>query len=153
MTLTIVEPEDLTLEKSGQAQIQLGLPATYTLNVHNIGDSPAYNVTIYDALPNQADGGTCDAAPDTFVAQLYDSLGTSTVSPVFVEGTDYTVTFLGDPDCNLTINMLTPAAAIGEDQRLIVNYNAYLDVGSHPEAPGTCGRCADAVRHLGAAAQ
>ena len=27
------------------------------------------------------------------------------------------------------------------------------EVGRFPEAPGTCGRCADAVRHLGAAAQ
>ena len=27
------------------------------------------------------------------------------------------------------------------------------EVGAHPEAPGTCGRCADAVQHLGAAAQ
>ncbi|HSR71276.1 MAG TPA: class I tRNA ligase family protein, partial [Kiloniellales bacterium] len=27
------------------------------------------------------------------------------------------------------------------------------EVGSHPDAPGTCGRCADAVQHLGAAAQ
>ena len=25
------------------------------------------------------------------------------------------------------------------------------EVGSHPDVPGTCDRCADAVRHLGAA--
>ena len=132
--MTIVEPEDVTLEKSGPAQIQLGVPATYTLDVHNIGDSAAFNLAIYDQLPNQADGGTCDAAPAQFTAQVFESNGTTAVSPVLVEGTDYSVTFLGDPDCNVTINMLTPTAAIGADQRLIVSYDAYLDTGSQEGA-------------------
>ena len=60
--MTIVEPE-LTLEKSGPLQLRLGAPGTFTLNVHNIGDSPAYGLTITDILPNQADGGMCDVAP------------------------------------------------------------------------------------------
>ena len=132
--MTIVEPDNLTLEKSGPAQIQLGIPAIYSLNVHNIGDSPAYNLTIYDALPNQADGGTCDVAPTQFTAQLFESNGTTAVSPVLVEGSDYSVTFLGDPDCTLTINTLTSAASIGADQRLIVTYQVTIDTGSQQGA-------------------
>ena len=128
--MTIVEPDELTLEKFGPPQIQVGVPAAFSLNVHNIGDSPAHNLTIYDILPNQADGGTCDVAPAQFTAQVFEADGTTAVSPVLVEGTDYSVTFLGDPDCNLTINVLNNAGAIGADQRLIVTYNAYLDTDS-----------------------
>ena len=128
-TMEIVEPE-LTLEKTGPAQLQLGLPATYTLNVHNIGGSTAYSTTLYDLLPNQVDGGTCDVAPSQFTAQVFDSTGGVAVSPVLAEGTDYTVTFLGDPDCNFTVNFLTPDAGIGPDQRLILTYDTILDTGS-----------------------
>ena len=98
--------------------------------MHNIGESPAYSTTLYDLLPNQADGGTCDAAPAQFTAQVFEADGSTPVSPVLAEGSDYTVTFLGDPDCNLTINMLTGAAAIGADQRLIISYEATLDIDS-----------------------
>jgi len=132
--MTIVEPDELTLEKSGPPQIQLGVPATFTLDVHNIGDSPAHNLTIYDVLPNQADGGTCDATPAQFNAQVFEADGTTVVSPVLVEGTDYSVTFLGDPDCNLTITLLNSVGAIGADQRLIVTYDAYLDTNSQEGA-------------------
>ena len=131
--MTVVEPE-LTLEKSGPPQIQLGVPGTFTLDMHNIAGSPAYNLTIYDLLPNQADGGTCDAAPAQFTAQVFAADGVTAVSPVLVEGTDFSVAFLGDPDCNLTITMLNGASAIGADQRLIVTYEAYLDTDSQDGA-------------------
>ena len=131
--MTIAEPE-LTLEKTGPVQLQLGLPALYTLNVHNIGGSPAYNTTLYDLLPNQADGGTCDASPSQFTAQLFEADGTTAVSPVLAEGSDYTVTFLGEPDCSLAINLIGGAAAIGADQRLILSYQAALDTDSQQGA-------------------
>ena len=44
------------------------------------------------------------------------------------------MTFLGDPDCNVTINVLTGNGAIGVDQRLIVSYDAYLDNNSQEGA-------------------
>ncbi len=91
--------------------------------------------TLYDLLPNQADGGTCDAAPSQFTAQVFEADGTTAVSPVLAEGSDYTVTFLGDPDCSLAINMLTrQSPRLARDQRLIVSYQATLDTDSQQGA-------------------
>ena len=125
---TVVEPA-LTLEKGGPINMRVGVPETFTLNVHNIGDSPAWNTTRTDVLPNQADGGMCDAPPTNVTAQVYEADGTTPVSAALVDGTDYTVTFDGDPNCTLTFNFLTPDAALGADQRLIVTYDAALDAG------------------------
>ena len=128
--MTIVEPDALTLEKTGPAQMQLGMPGSFTLNVHNVGDSPAYGLTITDNLPNDATGGMCDAAPSQFTAQVFEANGTTAVSPLLAEGTDFSVTFNGDPVCTVTINTLANAAAIGPAQRLIVTYQANLDLDS-----------------------
>ncbi len=73
--MTIVGPDDLTVEKSGPPQMQLGVPGTFTLNVHNVGDAPAYNLTLTDMLPSQADGGMCDATPAQFTAQVFAADG------------------------------------------------------------------------------
>jgi uncharacterized repeat protein (TIGR01451 family)/fimbrial isopeptide formation D2 family protein len=124
--MTVVEPE-LTLEKTGPLQMRLGLPGTFSLNIHNSGDSPAWSVTIGDQLPNLADGGMCDASPQNITAQVFEADGVTPVSPVLVEGTDFTVTFAGDPTCTLTLSMLTSETVIGVDQRLIVTYEAELD--------------------------
>ena len=51
-----------------------------------------------------------------------------------VDGTDYTATFDGAPNCTLTLNFLTAGSGIGADQRLIVNYDATLDAGSQENA-------------------
>ena len=98
--------------------------------MHNVGDSPAHNLTIEDRLPNQADGGMCDAAPVNLVAQLYEADGTTPIGAALVDGADFQATFNGDPACTFTLAMLTPAASIGPDQRLIVTYQAYLDTDS-----------------------
>lgn len=132
--MTVVEPDVLTLEKSGPAQMQLGMPATFTLNVHNTGDAPAYGVTVYDALPNDATGGTCDAAPTQVTARVFESDGTTAVSSALVEGTDFTVTFAGDPDCTVTVSIMSAAGAIGADERLIVSYQTLLDLDSQQDA-------------------
>ena len=131
--MTIVEP-DLTLEKSGPGQLRLGQPGGFALNVHNVGDSPAYAVSIIDVLPSTAEGGMCDAAPVNVVVQRYAADGATTLAPALVEGTDFTLTFVGDPNCTLTLEMLTPAAAIGPDERLIVTYDASLDADTQRDA-------------------
>ena len=131
--MTIVEPQ-LTLEKSGPLQMRLGLAGTFTLDIHNTGGSPAYNLTITDILPNQADGGMCDAAPVQLTAQLFEADGVTAVAPAFSAGTDFSVSFAGDPLCTLSLSMLTAATAIGPDQRLIVNYQASLDAGTQDGA-------------------
>ncbi|MDH3374506.1 MAG: hypothetical protein OEM85_14160 [Gammaproteobacteria bacterium] len=124
--MTIVEPE-LTLEKSGPLRMRVGTPETFTLNVHNVGTSPAFATYLTDLLPNLALGGMCDAAPAAVTAQLFEADGVTPVAPALTAGADYAVTFNGDPACTFTLEMLTPAAAIGPDQRLIVTYEASLD--------------------------
>jgi uncharacterized repeat protein (TIGR01451 family) len=131
--MTVVEPE-LTLEKGGPLNLRLGLYGTFMLDVHNIGGSPAHSVYLTDLLPNQADGGTCDAAPVQITAQLFEADGVTPVAPALVNGTDFNVTFNGDPACTFTLEMLTADAAIGPDQRLIVTYQTSLDADTQRDA-------------------
>jgi large repetitive protein len=132
--MTIVEPE-LTLEKGGPVRmLRDGPPGTFTLNIHNIGDSPAWQVTIDDVLPNTPAGGMCETAPTQVSAQLFQADGTTPVAPALDLGTDFTVEFEGSPDCLFTLRMLSAAAAIGPDQRLVVRYQAALDADSQRDA-------------------
>ena len=127
--MTVVEP-DLTLVKTGPLRAGVGDPETFTINVHNAGASRAYNVTLTDLLPNQADGGMCGAPPQNITAQVFEADGTTAVSPVLVEGTDYTATFDPAPACSLTLYMQSADTLLGADQRLIVTYEAAIDAGS-----------------------
>jgi uncharacterized repeat protein (TIGR01451 family) len=127
--MTVVEP-DLTMTKSGPLQMRVGVPQTFTLDVHNAGDSPAYNLTISDLLPNEADGGMCDVAPTAITAQVFASDGVTPVSSVLVDGNDYNAVFVGDPVCSLTITMLNAASAIGVDEHLLLTYQTELDSDS-----------------------
>ncbi len=131
--MTIVEPE-LTLEKSGPVQMRVGVPGTFTMNVHNVGSSPAYATRIDDLLPNQAEGGMCDAAPAQVSAQLFEADGVTPVAPALTAGSDFAVSFDAAPSCAWVVQMLTPAAAIGPDQRLIVSYEAQLDADTQQDA-------------------
>jgi uncharacterized repeat protein (TIGR01451 family) len=131
--MTIVEAE-LTLEKDGPVTMRVTVPGTFTINVHNTGDAAAYGVTITDVLPNQAEGGTCDAAPSSITAQLFEADGSTPVGSPLVPGTDYAASFSGDPACTLTLTALTAAAAIGPDQRLIVTYDTLLDMDTQQDA-------------------
>ncbi len=131
--MTIVEP-DLTLEKGGPLNMRVAVPGTFSLNVHNIGESPAYNVTITDVLPNQADGGMCDSPPVQFTAQLFEADGATPIGAALAEGTDFAITWIGDPACTFTLETQTPAAAIGPDQRLIVSYETVFDADTQTDA-------------------
>ena len=141
----LVDEPDLTLEKSGPPEMRIGMPGTFTLNVHNTSQVPAYSVALTDRLPNVADspaaGGMCTAPPAQFAAQLYLANGTSTVGSPLVEGTDFSVSFTPaadtDPYCTLMLTMLTPAATVGPDQRLIITYQAWLDTDSEQGAEFT----------------
>jgi hypothetical protein len=124
--MTVVEP-DLTLEKSGPLQMRIGTPGPFTLDAHNIGGSPAYNLTITDILPSQADGGMCDAAPANVTAQLFEADGVTAAAPPLIAGSDFAVSFAGDPLCTFSVSMLSAAASIDPGQRLIVGYEASLD--------------------------
>ncbi len=131
--MTIVEP-DLTLEKSGTTLMRDDTPGTFSLDVHNRGDSPAYALTIADVLPSTASGGMCDASPTQVTAQLFQADGVTPIGPALVPGTDFSVDFQGEPACSLTLSMLTAATVIGPDQRLIVTYQASLDADTQQNA-------------------
>ena len=129
--MTIVGPDSMTLEKSGPATMRTGLPGTFRLNVHNTGTATAYDATITDLIPNPVPGGMCDAAPANITAQLYLANGVTTVGGPLVQNTDFTVNFVsGSPTCTLTFTMLTPAAAIPADYRLIIDFDLSLDADS-----------------------
>ena len=124
--MTIVEPV-LTLEKSGPAQMTLGTPGSFTLDVHNAGTTSAWNATITDRLPDGPTGGMCDIAPSAVTAQVFQADGVTPVSGPLVQGTDFTLVFAGAPSCQLTLGILSAAGTLGPDQRLLVSYQAQAD--------------------------
>jgi uncharacterized repeat protein (TIGR01451 family)/fimbrial isopeptide formation D2 family protein len=126
--MTIVGPDSLTLVKSGPAQMRIGTPDIFTLNVHNTGTATAWDLSITDLLPNLSPGGMCDSAPVITSAQVFLADGVTAVSAPLVQGTDFVAVFAGDPACTLTITMQSAAAALPQDNRLIVSYQAELDV-------------------------
>ncbi|MDH4030740.1 MAG: DUF11 domain-containing protein, partial [Chromatiales bacterium] len=130
--MSVVAP-DLTLEKNGPAQMLIGVPGAYTLDVHNVGGATAYATTITDLIPDTPQGGLCDTPPGQVTARLFQADGSSPVGVALVEGTDFAVSFDGVPDCRLTLTMLSTAAAIGPDQHLIIAYQALLDDDSQEE--------------------
>ncbi len=60
--------------------------------------------------------------------------GVTPVGAALVDGADFQATFNGDPACTFTLAMLTPAASIGPDQRLIVTYDTVLDANTQLNA-------------------
>lgn len=131
--MTIVEPE-LTLEKRGPPRLlRTGPPGTFTLEIHNSGEAAAFGLAITDVLPDTEAGGMCAAAPGEVSAQLFEADGVTPAAPPLVAGTDFSIAFDGAPACVFSLQMLTPAAAIGPGQRLLVSYQAGLDAGTEAD--------------------
>lgn len=126
-SMTIVGPDTVTMTKTGPTSMTIGSASTFTLDVQNTGTGPAWNLRLLDELPNLPTVGACDTAPTAFTAQVFQSDGTTAVSAPLVQGSDFTVAFRGDPDCDLTIDLLTPAATVGATERLILTYESILD--------------------------
>ncbi len=121
---------DLTLTKSGPATMTIGAPETFTLDVQNAGDAPAWNMTLTDLLPDGTSGGMCDGAPTAITVQVFEADGSTPASGVLAAGTDYSVAFTGAPTCQLALTVLTTAGTIGPGQRLIATYETALDTGT-----------------------
>ena len=126
----------LEVTKSGPATMTVGQPDVFTIDIRNTGPNDAWNKTIRDVLPNGATGGLCDATPEVLSARVFAADG---VTPVpgkgpLVAGSDYTLSYAGAPTCTLTLAMLSPAAVIGPDERLIITYRSQLDVDSQDGA-------------------
>ena len=132
----VLVPPVLDVTKSGPATMTVGQSGTFAIDAHNSGPNDAWNATIRDVLPRGATGGMCDSTPQVLSARVFAADG---VTPVpgkgpLVAGTDYTLSYAGAPACALSLAMLTPAAAIGADQRLIITYRAEVDANSQDGA-------------------
>ena len=134
--MTIVEP-DLTFVKGGPATTTIGTPQAFSFDVHNTGGATAVNATLLDRLPHGATGGMCDTAPTAVTAQVFQADGVTPVSGALVAGTDFSVTFVGTPTCEMTLAMLSAAAAIGPDQRLRISYQTQIDATTQNGVPLT----------------
>ena len=130
--MTIVGPDNLILSKSGPAQMQIDIAETFTLDIQNTGTSPAWDITITDKLPSNAPavGGMCDIAPSITSAQIFQADGVTPVSLPLVQGIDYSTSFSAEPVCDFVITMQSAAAALAENNRLIITYETKLDVDS-----------------------
>ncbi len=132
---TLVPPV-LEVTKSGLATMTVGQSGIFTIDTRNTGPNDAWNATIRDVLPNGATGGMCDTTPEVLSAQVFSADGVTPVpgKGALVAGTDFTVSWAGAPTCELSLAMLTPAAAIDTDQRLIITYRTQLDADSQDGA-------------------
>ncbi|MDH5324987.1 MAG: hypothetical protein OEZ68_06810 [Gammaproteobacteria bacterium] len=130
--MQIVGPDNLTLQKSGPAQIRVGVAAQYRLDIHNTGTATAWDATVTDLLPNPVPGGMCDdTAPVIVNAQVFQADGITPVSPLLMENTDYRLEWVpGTPVCRFSFIAVSSAAAIPADHRLVILYDAYLDQDS-----------------------
>jgi hypothetical protein len=128
-------PPELVVTKSGPATLNLGEWGDFAIDVHNIALNEAWDVTLRDVLPNGPTGGMCDIAPEILSARVFAADG---VTPVpgkgpLGAGTDYVPTWNAGA-CQLDLTMLTAAAAIGPDERLVVHYRTQLDADTQDGA-------------------
>ena len=133
--MTIVAP-DLVMTKTGPATMSLGQWSQFALSVQNIGNGNAWNVTLLDKLPRGNTGGTCSTTPQILSAQVFQADGITPVAGKgpLVPGTDFSINYTGSPTCQLTATMLTAAATIGANERLIITYRTQLDANSQTGA-------------------
>jgi len=126
--LTIAAPE-LVVTKTGPATLNLGEWGEFVVDVHNVGLSEAWDVSLRDLLPDGPSGGTCDRVPEILGAQVFAADGATPVpgKGSLDPGTDITVSYVGAPDCRLDVAVLTPEGAIGPDERLVLRYRTQLD--------------------------
>jgi large repetitive protein len=122
--MTVAHP-DLVVTKSGPESLRVGIPDNFVLDVVNVGNASAWNVTLKDRLPNPTPGGMCDAEPSIEGAVIHKADGTG----VTLGADDYVVGFVpGEPSCELTITMFAPDTVLEPGDRLRVTYQVTLDV-------------------------
>ncbi|MGH9870033.1 MAG: hypothetical protein ACREAA_17950 [Candidatus Polarisedimenticolia bacterium] len=129
--LTIDGPV-LVVDKTGPATMNIGQSGDFALDVRNTGNTDAWDVSLRDLFPDGPTGGMCDQAPQILSAQVFAANG---VTPVpgkgpLTQGSDYTLSWSGAPACRLDLTMMTAAARIGPNERLIVRYRTQLDANT-----------------------
>ncbi len=135
--MTIAEPDLVVTKTSSETALNLGVPATFTIDVQNSGGGDAWNATILDLLPDiPGVTGMCPGTAPALSAQIFEADGVTPVSAPLGAGGDYTVSY-DAAACELSLTMLdTSEAKIGPSQHLIVSYQAELDTDTSPTADG-----------------
>ena len=126
----IVGAPNLVFTKSGPATMSPGQWGQFGFNVQNSGSSNAWNVTLLDELPSGSTGGMCNTTPQVLAAQVFQADGVTPAKGPLVPGTDFSISYIAAPTCKLTMTMLTAAATISPNQRLIITYRTQLDTNS-----------------------
>ena len=126
----IVGTPNLVFTKSGPPTMSPGQWGQFGFNVQNSGSSDAWNVTLLDELPSGATGGMCNMTPQVLTAQVFQADGVTPAKGPLVPGTDFSISYIAAPTCKLTLTMLTAAATISPNQRLIITYRTQLDANS-----------------------
>src|SRR5438552_10415203 len=72
----------------------------------------------------------CNMTPQMLTAQVFPADGVRPAKRPLVPGTDFSISYIAAPTCKLTLTMLTAAATISQNQRLIINYRTQLDANS-----------------------
>ncbi len=145
----IVGAPNLVFTKSGPPTMSPGQWGQFGFNVQNSGSSDAWNVTLLDELPSGATGGMCNMTPQVLTAQVFQADGVTPAKGPLVPGTDFSISYIATPTCKLTLTMLTAAATISPNQRLIITYRTQLDANSQNGAQLT--NVAGAVQWFNAA--
>src|SRR5437016_2469165 len=145
----IVGAPNLVFTKSGPPTMSPGQWGQFGFNVQNSGSSDAWNVTLLDELPSGSTGGMCNMTPQVLTAQVFQADGVTPAKGPLVPGTDFSISYIATPTCKLTLTMLTAAATISPNQRLIITYRTQLDANSQNGAQLT--NVAGAVQWFNAA--
>jgi uncharacterized repeat protein (TIGR01451 family) len=122
----------LTVTKSGPATMGAGQWGNFGIDVHNTGNTDAWQTSIRDMLPHGATGGMCDMTPEILSARVFASDGVTPVAgkgPLIL-GTDYLRNYTAAPTCQLDLSFLTAAARIAPNERLIIQYRTQLDANT-----------------------
>ena len=131
VTVTVSDPA-LVLRKSGPAAMSLGQSGTFGLDVQNTGGSDAWNLSLRDVLPGGATGGMCNLTPGILSAQVFAADGVTAVAGKgpLTQGSDYSFSYSGAPNCQLNLTILTATGRIGANEHLIIRYQTQLDANS-----------------------
>jgi uncharacterized repeat protein (TIGR01451 family) len=125
-------PPVLEVTKSGPATMAPGQSEVFVLDVRNTGPNDAWNATVRDLLPDGATGGMCDSTPQVLSAQVFAVDGVTPIpgKGALLLGTDFSLSYTAAPTCELILTMLSAAAVVSENERLIISYQTQLDGGT-----------------------
>lgn len=123
--MIVAEPDLEVTKSSSTTTLNLGVTADFDIVVHNTGGATAWEASIVDTFP----AGMCNLDPTSGAGVevgVYDTLGTTLLRDL-TEAVDYSISWLGDPDCELSLELLTADAALAPGEKLIISYSTQLD--------------------------